>query len=90
MNQQQLRQAERLYSALYLLSIVFETYSLELSECLNGTDDLPEITRLEKAIENVIQKTDLKEMNHRKVKAIITDHQRLIQVVNNFMKIETH
>ena len=87
MDQQQVRRAERIYSALYLLSIVFETYSLELSECLNATEDATVIIRLEKAIEDVIQKTDLKDMNHRRVKSIITDHQRLKQLIDGFMKI---
>ena len=82
-----IKKAERIYSALYLLSIVFETYAIELQECLTGTDETPEIIRLEKAIAEVVSKTDLRTKKHRQVISIIKDHENLKSIIDGFMKL---
>jgi methionine salvage enolase-phosphatase E1 len=79
---------EEIYSAVVLTTDVLFAYLIRLIALLDmKEEELPEVQKLVKAIENVKSKTSMHEMNDRMIMNILRDNENLINIIDKFMNL---
>lgn len=83
-----LKKKEKLYSAMYFLSVAFTTYHIELLDLMNKDDETcGELKRLEKAIKDVVNMSAIKLMGDRQKIELMRDHEKLKTLIDTFMRM---
>jgi cupin superfamily acireductone dioxygenase involved in methionine salvage len=83
-----LKKKEKLYSAMYYLSVIFTTYHIELLDLMNRDDETcAELKRLERAIDDVVKASGIKLMSDRQKIEIMRDHEKLKELIDTFMRM---